>query len=313
MALGRRGRSGRGAPHTGRRTRVRATPTALVGAVIAVSAVTVSSCSALGTTKAAQETVVVTEVVATVTGTPPVTPPLVPARDGAWANLETVVGSVSGTVGIAVAPVGGGGEVRTAGPWQTGVAWSTIKVPLTVAVARTDPQALEGTTAAITVSDNQSAESLWNSLGGGDAAAAAVRGVLAEGGDATSQVPSVRTRDGFSVFGQTRWALSDQARFGSRLPCLGSSARVVDLMGQVSSDQRWGLGRIPGARFKGGWGPGESGGYLVRQFGLVPGAGGDVAVAIAIDAPSFEAGTTALSTMADALAPQLPSTPGGTC
>ncbi|MDV8001774.1 hypothetical protein [Rhodococcus sp. IEGM 1408] len=244
---------------------------------------------------------------------PPVTPPVAPGSGGAGADLEAVVGSVSGTAGIAVAPVGGAGEVRSAGTWQTGVAWSTIKVPLAVAVARIDPQALEGATAAITVSDNRSAEILWNALGGGDAAAAAVGAVLTEGGDATSQVPSVRTRDGFSVFGQTRWALIDQARFGSRLPCLGSSARVVDLMGQVSSDQRWGLGRIAGARFKGGWGPGESGGYLVRQFGLVPGAGGDVTVAIAIEAPTFEAGTAALSTMADALAPRLASIPGGNC
>lgn len=180
-------------------------------------------------------------------------------------------------------------------------------------MARTAPQALENSASAITVSDNQAAESLWAALGGGDAAASAVGAVLAEGGDTVSQVPSVHTRAGYSIFGQTRWSLADQARFASNLPCLGGAGRVVDLMGQIAPEQQWGLGRIPGARFKGGWGPGETGGYLVRQFGLVPGDGGDMAVALAVEAPTFEAGTAALSSMADALAPSLASLPGGGC
>mgnify|MGYP007070526594 FL=1 len=50
-------------------------------------------------------------------------------------------------------------------------------------------------------------------------------------------------------------------------------------MGQITPDQRWGLGQIGGARFKGGWNTHEDG-YVARQFGLVPGPNGDVAVAI---------------------------------
>ena len=297
-----------------------------------VVAVAVSGCSALDLTGAAQETVIVTETVATVTGPAsaqggvalpdagpgvvPGPPPSAPVGEVAAPDLETVVGSAPGTgtgTGIAVTSVGGAGAVHTAGTVQTAPAWSTIKIPLAIAVARLDPQTLEGATTAITVSDNQSAEHLWNSLGGGATAAAAIGEILVEGGDTTSRVPSGRTRPGYSIFGQTGWALGDQARFGGRLPCLGSSARVVELMGEVSPDQRWGLGRIPGARFKGGWGPGETGGYLVRQFGLVPGVGGDVAVAMAVDAESFEAGTAGLSAMADALAPQLATIAGGRC
>lgn len=300
-------------------------------AATAATAAAAGACSPLGATDGAQRAVlVVTETVATVTGappppvqggvgapevradTPPAAPTAVPPAPSAPIDLSSVVEGVSGTAGIAVSPVGGG-DVQTAGEWRTGVAWSTIKVPLAVAVARTDPQALENAGTAITLSDNQAAEQLWNALGGGTAAASAVGAVLVDGGDVTTQVPAVRARAEYSVFGQTRWALTDQARFGGRLPCVRSAGRVLELMGQVSPDQRWGLGRIPGARSKGGWGPGESGGYLVRQFGIVPGAGGDVAVAIAVDAPSFEAGTADLSTMADALAPLLPSIPGGAC
>lgn len=278
--------------------------------------------------------VVVTETVATVTGAPaqggvggrraaPGVPggsteasglhPAAPPAGGSSADLASVVNSVGMPAGIAVTAVGGRSPVHSAGDWQSGVAWSTIKVPLAVAVARTAPGALESAASAITASDNQAAESLWYALGGGDAAASAVGAVLAEGGDTVSRVPSVHTRAGYSIFGQTQWSLTDQATFAGALPCLLSAGRVVDLMGQITPDQRWGLGRIPGARFKGGWGPGESGGYLVRQFGIVPGVGGDVAVAIAVAAPSFEAGTAALSTMASMLAPQLATIPGGNC
>lgn len=48
-----------------------------------------------------------------------------------------------------------------------------------------------------------------------------------------------------------------------------SSDYVLNLMGEVSSDT-WGLGSagLP-ARWKGGWGPGVDGGYLVRQMGIL--------------------------------------------
>lgn len=292
---------------------------------------TLGACGAVG--QAGQDVVVVTSVTTVAPGGPaqggvgedseaqvepavPAAPPAAPAPEAGSVpagGLEALVAASAGFTGIAVTPVGGGGQVETAGAWTTGVAWSTIKVPLAVAAARSAPQALEASSSAITSSDNAAAQALWEGLGGGGTSAAAVGAVLAEGGDATSQVPAQITRPGYTIFGQTRWSLADQARFGSRLPCLVGAARVVDLMGQISPDQTWGLGRIPGARFKGGWGPGESGGYLVRQFGLVPGAGGDVAVAIATDAPTFEAGIATLSGVADALSARVAAMPGGSC
>ena len=54
-------------------------------------------------------------------------------------------------------------------------------------------------------------------------------------------------------------------------------------------------------------------GTSCASSGLVPGAGGDVAVAIAVEAPTFEAGTTALTSMADELARGLATMPGGRC
>ncbi len=217
-----------------------------------------------------------------------------------------MIDKVPGPVGIAVTAVGGREDVVSAGDWQSGVAWSTIKVPLAIAVERSSPPALDEAATAITESDNDAAESLWNVLGGEAASATAIDAVLSEAGDISTLVPA-------PFFGETEWRLTNQARFGSRLPCIESSTRVLELMGQITPDQSWGLGRIPGSRFKGGWAPDENGGYLVRQFGIVPAAGGDVAVAIAIDSPSFDEGTESLSRVAEALAPQLRSMRGGRC
>ncbi|GAA1708668.1 hypothetical protein GCM10009831_17970 [Dietzia cercidiphylli] len=285
----------------------------------------VSGCGGLVPTSEPLQTVYVTSTVTTVSPGPvgpggaegPDTaqltvPPVADPRPGGM-DLSGVIDGVPSPVGIAVAGVGGRSEVQTAGVVQSGAAWSTIKVPLAVAVARVSPASLESASTAITASDNAAAERLWDALGGGASSAAGIGAVLADGGDSTTRVPTVRTRAEYSIFGQTRWPLVDQARFGSLLPCIGSSARVLDLMGRVSPDQSWGLGRIPGARFKGGWGPGESGGYLVRQFGIVPAAGGEVAVAIAVESASFDQGVGTLSAVADALALRLPSLQGEQC
>lgn len=300
--------------------------------LLVAGALALTACDLPETLGASPSTVLVTDVVTTVTESAPAQGGVLPEQDqpsmaappgGASADgdrpgsggpeLAAAVAAISGSAGVTVVPVGGGAEAVSAGAWRSGVAWSTIKIPLAVAVEQSGNGALEGATSAITSSDNDAAQRLWDSLGGGAMSASKVSAVLAEAGDGATMVPSTVTRPPYSVFGQTQWSLEGQARFGSRLPCLRSSGRVVDLMGQVSSDQTWGLGRLPGARFKGGWGPGEGGGYLVRQFGIVPGAGGDLAVAIAVEGPTFEAGTSALSELAESIGPTLAAMPGGTC
>lgn len=87
---------------------------------------------------------------------------------------------------------------------------------------------------------------------------------------------------------------------------------MVNLMGQVTESQRWGLGNLTAASFKGGWGPDSSGRYLVRQFGIVTIDGKRVAVAIAVEPRdgSFGSGTAALSTIARWLGTQRFPGPG---
>lgn len=205
------------------------------------------------------------------------------------------------------------GSVVTGGDLETTVAWSTSKVPVAVAALRavedgsslSDAATVQGNvTSAITASDNAAAEALWASLGDPVTAGAKVEDVLREGGDESTTVQTRVVRDGFTSFGQTLWSAADQVRFADGLSCLAGAQPVLTAMGQISAGQDYGLGRIPDARYKGGWGPDASGSYQVRQFGLVPGADGTpVPVAVAVTSPdgSYESGSAALSEIVDQL------------
>lgn len=222
-----------------------------------------------------------------------------PMPDGFSSAFDAFAAGLTGTAGIAVGPVGGG-DVQVAGAWTGGSAWSTIKVPLAIAAQETSGGGLsDAAYNAITASDNESAEQLWSALGDPEDAALAVEGVLQRFGDPATVVPSTRERQEYSIFGQTDWSLADQARFGAALPCRGEAAEAYALMGQISSDQLWGLGVIPNAHFKGGWGPGPSGGYLARQLGVIDTPTGRLAVAIGAETQgSFEDGVALLDEVA---------------
>lgn len=221
-----------------------------------------------------------------------------------------------GELGLTIMPVGGERLVAM-GKWTTGPAWSTMKVPLVVAAERENPGGQTyATSAAITASDNSAAESLWSALGTPGAAAAAVQAVLREGGDETTVVQEKQVRSGYSAFGQSEWSLADQVRFAAQLPCLPGADTVIELMGSVNASQQWGLGSVfAEAQFKGGWGPDPDGAYLVRQFGLVPVAGGQIAVALAAqpDSGTFSAGMNMLDEMAGLISRHLSEFTGGSC
>ncbi|MGH3970205.1 MAG: hypothetical protein ACRDTV_19320, partial [Mycobacterium sp.] len=204
-------------------------------------------------------------------------------------------------MGIAVTAVGDGETPMPLGDWTIGKAWSTIKVPLTIAALREQDQhqVTDAMKAAITESDNAAAESIWAGLGDPVTAEHAVEHVLQDTGDPTI-VQSQRVRPPFTAFGQTDWSLADQARFISRAVCDKRNAPIFDLMGHVEPDQSWGIGKIPGTQFKGGWGPSPTGKYLVRQIGILKTPTGRVAVAIAAEpaSGSFADGTQDLTEVA---------------
>ncbi len=190
---------------------------------------------------------------------------------------------------------------EVAGSIQGGTAWSTAKVPVAIAALRHNPELAPTMWPAITASDNEAAQQLWDALGGGQIAAEATNTVLREGGDAVTMTQPEVTREGFTAFGQTQWQLVDQARFATQLSQLPGAVEVVEAMGNISPDQQYGLGSFEGAVFKGGWGPEPDGRYLVRQFGVVPTATGNMGVAVIAIGPDFGSAQAALSVLTDKL------------
>ena len=159
--------------------------------------------------------------------------------------------------------------------------WSTIKVPISVASLRADSSLIPQVTSAITASDNTAAEQLWAFLGTPEQAAAATGTILREAGLEVA-VNTAKVRPEFSTFGQTQMTTQQLAIFAAGLSRVENANTVLELMGQIDPSQRYGLGQIPQARFKGGWGPNPSGLYDVRQLGIVPTARGSVGVALTL-------------------------------
>lgn len=224
------------------------------------------------------------------------------------ASFEQLCATVPATIGIAIAAPGRE-AVSSLGDWSAGAAWSTIKVPLAIAALRSDRSRAQGLIPKmITESDNAASETLWSRLGAPGEAARQVQDVIREAGDSATVVESQRLRHGFTAFGQTQWTLVRQARFAAQLPYVTGADAVIDLMHRLTIGQRWGLA-AKGIAAKGGWGPGVSSGYLVRQFGIVPTESGHVGVALAADAHDgvFETGVDVLNTMTDWLVSHLPA------
>ncbi|MCX7445720.1 hypothetical protein OS125_10800 [Corynebacterium sp. P7003] len=219
---------------------------------------------------------------------------------------------------ISAAAVGDGGvgvalddgrDTVTAGTVLTGPAWSTVKIPVSMAVlfhGAGDTDIAETVDRAVTSSDNAAFDTLWYSLGGGVDAATATERILRRAGDDTTVTPEI-TRPGFSAAGQTPWALSDQAGFAQRLTCVPGAGAVLTAMNGIVDDQSYGLGRVPDLPFKGGWGPDENGDYLVRQFGVLRTPGGHLGVALAVrpDDGTYDTGREMLDRMARALGTEI--------
>jgi hypothetical protein len=228
------------------------------------------------------------------------------SRAGTIAGFDAFARGLGGQVGAVIGSPDGA-SVETAGDLRSGSAWSTIKVPISAQVIEDagGPDQLSAEQQsliqrAITQSDNAAAASLWSELegrhGGAQGAADEVTAILRKAGDDETQV-STQGRAGFSPYGQTEWSLLNQHKFMTALvgDCVVSPATsryLLDLMGRVTSDT-WGLGSAGvQALWKGGWGPGSNGGYLVRQMGELQGSSGSVVVTLAAlpSSGSFDAG-----------------------
>lgn len=219
------------------------------------------------------------------------------------------------TASVAVTDLAAAPIVRV-GDTRSPYAWSTSKVLIVTTLVKDlgGSSKLTATqrsqvTSAFTVSDNAAAAALFNSLaqrkGGLVPASAAMTQVLRTGGD-TQTVVSTQGRSTFSTYGQTLWSVENQAQFMSSLArsCLldaTSTSYVITQLSNTTSSQRFGLGTVGAAVFKGGWGPDPDGKYLVRQMGLLKTSSGyRAAVAITARPPdgTYASGQVLLSQVA---------------
>lgn len=263
---------------------------------------------------------------------PPLPPPLaklfeppVPVEKKLGSGFVAVQKSLRkktpGRLGIAIVPIGSDAAMSF-GDLRTARAWSTLKVPVSLAAQRKFGSAVAvKEDKAITLSDNDAAGELWGSLGGGRVSVDAVTGVLREGHDTRTRVASEADTPR-SYPGYTQWALADQARFGAHLPCMPDSEHVVRLMSSVAPNQQWGIARVGRAQgattaVKGGWGPAtdKAPGYVVRQLGIISTTRGQVAVSMAAQPRSgrFGDGITMLNAMGKWLGRNLSVLPTGRC
>lgn len=194
--------------------------------------------------------------------------------------FKRVATATKGRIGVTLVQLDQNGvpvDAATRGTWTSGPAWSTMKVPLAMAVLAASDNPTNRTTIsrAITASDNSAALSLWTDLGAGERAATAVEQQLNDRGDNSTSVQATVTRSGFSAFGQSQWSTQHQAWFAAHLVCAPRPRFILHQMQDITPSQQWGLGRMPGVAFKGGWGPLRSGsGYTARQFGVFQTADG---------------------------------------
>ncbi len=215
-------------------------------------------------------------------------------------------------LGVAIVPIGRA-EEATQAPWQSGTlttteAWSTMDVPIAIAVLRSDkqPEDLDYLfSRALLEGSSAGDDALWSFLGSDEVAAARTTAVLRDGVDSTTVIPVVSPRAGSSGHTQAIWSASDQARFMAGAYCMPDAWPVLTKLGEMPPDRAWGLSRLPRAQAKGGTGVTVAGNEVVRQLGVVTLADGSK-VGVSIIAAALD-GTALTATKAvDELADELP-------
>lgn len=242
-----------------------------------------------------------------------------PTDEEQQAKLDKLAADIAkkNNVQVGVSILGQEGPLH-AGKLNEEGAWSTIKVPIAGAVeeklrhaeAHGQPApraAMEADMdAAIHYSDNDAAFRLWMYVGDGSDRTAAykVRDYMHRVGDPTNAAKQFE--DGVYIgFGAIKWKLTDQVKFMDGFRCMNGSDKVLTRMEHIIPEHKYGLAKINGAQFKGGWGPEPDGRFIYRQLGLVPGPNGEMTPVAIMAIPNDGFEPTAWKGV-DALAKGLP-------
>lgn len=242
-----------------------------------------------------------------------------PTDEEQQAKLDKLAADIAkkNNVQVGVAILGENGPLH-AGKLNEEGAWSTIKVPIAGAVeeklrhaeAHGQPApraAMEADMdAAIHYSDNDAAFRLWMYVGDGSDRTASykVRDYMHRVGDPTNAAKQFE--DGVYIgFGAIKWKLTNQVKFMNGFRCMNGSDKVLTRMEHIIPEHSYGLAKIKGAQFKGGWGPEPDGRFIYRQLGLVPGPNGEMTPVAIMAIPNDGLEPTAWAG-ADSLAKKLP-------
>ncbi|HWD85290.1 MAG TPA: hypothetical protein VG321_06040 [Solirubrobacteraceae bacterium] len=246
---------------------------------------------------------------------------MVAEEENVWEAFARLASGLPGELVVAVAPWPDRGAL-VLGEDRPFHAWSTIKVPILVALLTLvhrealTPEHRELARLAITESDNSAILELFvllEGLAGGSTGAAGVleRLFRLSNDDRTAVTLAPPPPGAITPFGQVGWRAADSVRFfaalaGGRLLSAADTRYVLDLMAQVIPEQRWGLGRLrEPVAFKGGWGPEADGTCLVRQSGVVFRDGATAVSFVAVPPPgeeSFDVGVGMVSQAAEWIA-----------
>lgn len=145
-------------------------------------------------------------------------------------------------VGLAVAPTGGG-RVLSAGGLSAEPALGTVSVPLALAAGRLGDDALAPTVRASARGDVPAALEVWNRLGGGAIAAAAVQEVVSSPAGGTPLVSQETYAEGEVPSSATVWEVAEAASFAADLPCQAGGELVLTGM-REAADSRWHATRV---------------------------------------------------------------------
>ena len=221
---------------------------------------------------------------------------------------------LSGPASVSVTGLGRRADEIHVGSTQRMSAWSTIKIPISMAALRRSKSATtkNRVNRALRHSDNGAAAQLWRQLGSGRIAAKRTNSVLRKYGNKATSTQWRTVRAGASPYGQTKWSSVGQSYLMAGIACDREGIYIRRQLNAATSGY-WGLRRFDKAYVKNGYGP-RKGGALVRQVAIVVGKDGRRwGVSISIRASSTNRGFTDASIVTDWLRKRIRQVPAKKC
>ena len=201
---------------------------------------------------------------------------------------------------VSITPLGG--KTYTIGDHRNDIALSTLKVPIVVAADAHKSGRSSDKSAAIKVSDNNAAQRVYVSMGG-DRRSDLYRHLAKYGDKSTSIHPT--------NWGYTKWHVSNQSKYASKLGCAKIAQPTLKLMRNVTPAHQFGMDQTrlkKQTAQKVGFG-----GTIVRQLAVVKTSDGRVYGVSILANGGFSSGKSKVNKIANWTANRLEALPAQKC